>query len=76
MDEQGTSTMDMFANAALDLSLLQDHRVLEKMLMLQMSTLPSDKYLTDIGADITPKMRKIVVKWMLEVSLGRFVHNY
>uniref|UniRef100_A0A6A7G2P5 G1/S-specific cyclin-D3-like n=1 Tax=Hirondellea gigas TaxID=1518452 RepID=A0A6A7G2P5_9CRUS len=54
-------------HAAVDLALLQDRRVLDKMLQLQHTTLPTDNYLTEPNTDIKPSMRKIVTKWMLEV---------
>ncbi|XP_018016979.1 G1/S-specific cyclin-D3 [Hyalella azteca] len=65
-DEPGLSGLDS-PHASVDLSLLQDRRVLDNMLRLQSTMLPTDEYLYSPSSDIKPAMRKVVTNWMLEV---------
>lgn len=53
-----------------DPTLLSDSRVLDNLLQLQPFTMPPQNYFKYIQKDIKPKMRKVVTKWMLEVSMG------
>ncbi|KAA0183936.1 hypothetical protein HAZT_HAZT002581 [Hyalella azteca] len=67
-DEPGLSGLDS-PHASVDLSLLQDRRVLDNMLRLQSTMLPTDEYLYSPSSDIKPAMRKVVTNWMLEAMV-------
>lgn len=73
-DESGLSALDS-PHASADMSLLQDRRVLDNMLQLQLTTLPTDEYLRHPTTDIKPAMRKIVTNWMLEVCESESMLN-
>lgn len=51
-----------------DLNLLEDERVLEDLLTTEQVYVPHCNYFNNVQTEIEPFMRKIVTKWMLQVS--------
>lgn len=52
-----------------DPKMLEDTRVLDNLLRLQPFSVPPQNYFRHIQKDIQPFMRKVVIKWMLDVSI-------
>lgn len=57
--------------ASEDPTLTRDARVLDNMMQLQLFNVPPQDYFKHIQSDIQPHMRKVVTRWMLEVSVIR-----
>jgi hypothetical protein len=54
--------------AVKDLTILHDNRVLQNLLQLEESCMPTCRdYLRTVQPDLSPSMRKIVCDWMLQV---------
>lgn len=56
-----------------DLNVLEDERVLQDLLNMEQVYVPDCDYFNNMQTDVKPYMRKIVTKWMLEVS--RFYYS-
>jgi Cyclin, N-terminal domain len=58
-----------FAQA--DRTMKTDVRIIQNLLDLERTTLPTLDYFAHVQCDLKPYMRKIVTTWMLEVSAIR-----
>lgn len=56
--------------------LLHDSRVLTNLLQLQPFTMPAQNYFKHIQSDIQPYMRKVVTRWMLDVSMSELLARF
>lgn len=56
--------------------LLHDSRVLTNLLQLQPFTMPAQNYFKHIQSDIQPYMRKVVTRWMLDVSMSKLIARF
>lgn len=63
------SCTSLYQKAIHDTNLLNDERVLERMLQLEDHYVPRCDYFKVLQREITVKMRKIVVTWMFEVCV-------
>ncbi len=52
-----------------DPAIFEDPRVIENILQLNSKYQPSASYFDEMQCDVKPKMRKILLSWMLEVRL-------
>lgn len=58
----------------MDMNLIKDGRVLDKLLQLEDHYIPRCDYFKILQKEIKPFMRKLVVTWMFEVCI--FVRSY
>ena len=64
---QESNTQSYETLVAEDPRISQDQTVLDNLLALQYSSMPSQDYCSHIQTNIQPFMRQIVTNWMLEV---------
>lgn len=60
------SSMDC-NSASVDETMATDPRIINNLLLLERSTIPSCDYFSTVQTDIKPFMRKLVTIWMLEL---------
>ena len=65
-----SNTMPNVQKSLLDRNLIDDNRVLERLLKVEDHYTPKCDYFKIVQKDIQPYMRKLVVSWMFEVNYG------